>query len=73
MDSAAASDMGKRTEHKLALAIEPDLRTLKGLVTVLRYLGERSPSDMIEPAAIAALVIPAEEAIDRLIEMRRGL
>lgn len=44
---------------------------LKGLVTVLRYLGERSPSDIIEPAAIAALVIPAEEAIDRLIEMRR--
>jgi hypothetical protein len=71
MDSAMASGMSKRREQNLALAIEPDLRTLKGLVTVLRYLGERPPSDIIEPAAIAALVIPAEEAIDRLIELRR--
>jgi len=55
----------------LIVTMEPDLRLLKGLITMLRYLGERSSSDMIEPTAIAALSIPAEEAIDRMIALGR--
>lgn len=60
-----------QTAQQLAVACEPDLRLLKGLITVLRYLGERSPSDQIEPSAIAALAIPAEDAVERLLVLQR--
>lgn len=68
---AANASIANMTATSIIIAIEPDLRLLKGLVTVLRYLGERSASDMIEPTAIAAISIPAEEAIDRMIAFGR--
>lgn len=69
--SATAAAAAKMPAACLIVAMEPDLRLLKGLVTTLRYLGERSSSDMIEPTAIAAISIPAEEAIDRMIALGR--
>ena len=64
---------GGRTARQLTIEIEPDLRLLNGLLTVLRYLGARDASDMIDPAAIAAITIPAEEAVDRIMAMRRNI
>ncbi len=60
-------EAGQSAAKRLAVQLEPDLRLLKGLLTVLRYLGERRPCDTVDPAAIAALAFPAEDAVDRLI------
>lgn len=57
---------------QVAVLMESDLRLLKGLMTILRYLGERPAADAIEPFAIAALANPAEDAVDRLIALNRA-
>lgn len=54
-----------------ALSLEPELRTLKGVLVALRYLGERS--DPIEPAAIAVLATTGENALAKAETTRREM
>ena len=54
----------------LALAIEEDLRLVKGIVTVLIHLGQGT--DPIEPGAIAALAYSAHEPMTRMIALQRA-
>jgi hypothetical protein len=54
-----------------ALALEPELRTLNGVLVALRYLGERG--DPIEPAAIAVLATTGENALAKAETTRREM
>jgi hypothetical protein len=71
-EGAGGTASDKQMQLALAVAMEPDLRALKGLTTVLRYLSERAPSELIEPAALAALIVPAEDAVDRLLALMQA-
>lgn len=54
-----------------ALALEPELRTLHGVLVALRHLGERG--DPIEPAAIAVLAAVGEGALAKADATRREM
>lgn len=59
------------TAMQAAIAIEPDLRLIEGIVSVLIHLGERT--DPIEAGAVAALARSAHEPVLRLVELRRAI
>lgn len=65
---AAAGEVNRVRE--LLFAIEPDLHLLKGVVALLRSLGEAD--DLIEPAAVAAVAHLAEEVADKVSETWRA-
>lgn len=62
-DAAPATPPGGHlaTPLEAALALEPELRTLHGVLVALRHLGERA--DPIDPAAIAVLAAAGEGAL----------
>lgn len=51
-----------------ALLLEPELRTLHGVLVALRHLGERA--DPIDPPAIAVLSAVGEDALYRINTIR---
>ena len=62
---------GKGALLDAALALEPELRTLHGVLMALRHLGERA--DPIDPAAIAVLAAVGEGALAKAKIARQSM
>lgn len=70
MEGDDEAERQKAGPRRLALAIEEDLRLVKGIVTVLTHLGQGT--EPIEPGAIAALAYSAHEPIARMVALQRA-